>query len=69
MPRLVAVSKTKPAALVAEVYSLGQRHFGENYVSLYVRVYSFFSSSFTSTKEKVGLSSLAFSVCASELLK
>lgn len=32
MPRLVAVSKTKPAALVAEVYRLGQRHFGENYV-------------------------------------
>ena len=32
-PRLVAVSKTKPAALVAEVYHLGQRHFGENYVS------------------------------------
>jgi hypothetical protein len=31
-PRLVAVSKTKPASLVAEVYQLGQRHFGENYV-------------------------------------
>jgi hypothetical protein len=28
---LVAVSKTKPAALVAEAYALGQRHFGENY--------------------------------------
>ena len=34
-PRLVAVSKTKPAALVAEVYKLGQRHFGENYVSIW----------------------------------
>ncbi|KAK2182899.1 hypothetical protein NP493_331g05041 [Ridgeia piscesae] len=32
-PRLVAVSKTKPAALVAEVYKNGQRHFGENYVN------------------------------------
>jgi len=36
MPRLVAVSKTKPAALVAEVYRLGQRHFGENYVCMFV---------------------------------
>ena len=32
-PRLVAVSKTKPASMVEEVYQLGQRHFGENYVS------------------------------------
>lgn len=31
-PRLVAVSKTKPAALLKEVYDCGQRHFGENYV-------------------------------------
>jgi len=30
--RLVAVSKTKPAALVQEAYDAGQRHFGENYV-------------------------------------
>lgn len=30
--RLVAVSKTKPAALVAEAASAGQRLFGENYV-------------------------------------
>lgn len=29
---LLAVSKTKPAALIAEAYRLGQRHFGENYV-------------------------------------
>lgn len=29
---LVAVSKTKPVADVLEVYSLGQRDFGENYV-------------------------------------
>jgi len=33
-PRLVAVSKTKPAELIAEVYGLGQRHFGENYASI-----------------------------------
>lgn len=30
--RLLAVSKTKPAALVEQVYQLGQRAFGENYV-------------------------------------
>lgn len=29
---LLAVSKTKPAAMVAAAYRLGQRHFGENYV-------------------------------------
>ncbi len=29
---LVAVSKTKPAADIHELYALGQRHFGENYV-------------------------------------
>lgn len=29
---LVAVSKTKPAADIQELYQLGQRHFGENYV-------------------------------------
>lgn len=31
-PRLVAVSKTKPAEDVVEAYEAGQRHFGENYV-------------------------------------
>lgn len=31
-PRLVAVSKTKPADMVVEAYSHGQRTFGENYV-------------------------------------
>lgn len=31
-PTLVAVSKTKPAQLVADCYAAGQRHFGENYV-------------------------------------
>lgn len=31
-PRLVAVSKTKPAELVQEAYNAGQRDFGENYV-------------------------------------
>ncbi|XP_040826182.1 pyridoxal phosphate homeostasis protein isoform X2 [Ochotona curzoniae] len=31
-PRLVAVSKTKPADMVLEAYSHGQRIFGENYV-------------------------------------
>src|SRR6218665_1149691 len=29
---LVAVSKTKPAALIEEAYAIGQRDFGENYV-------------------------------------
>uniref|UniRef100_A0A8C6ZFW5 Pyridoxal phosphate homeostasis protein n=1 Tax=Nothoprocta perdicaria TaxID=30464 RepID=A0A8C6ZFW5_NOTPE len=32
-PRLVAVSKTKPADMVIEAYEHGQRSFGENYVS------------------------------------
>lgn len=32
-PRLVAVSKTKPAEMVIEAYNHGQRSFGENYVS------------------------------------
>lgn len=31
-PRLVAVSKTKPAEVVRLAYDIGQRHFGENYV-------------------------------------
>tara|TARA_B110001452_G_scaffold120261_1_gene99814 strand:+ start:668 stop:1495 length:828 start_codon:yes stop_codon:yes gene_type:complete len=31
-PRLVAVSKTKPAELLLEAYDAGQRDFGENYV-------------------------------------
>ncbi|XP_044516800.1 pyridoxal phosphate homeostasis protein isoform X1 [Gracilinanus agilis] len=31
-PRLVAVSKTKPADMVIEAYAHGQRSFGENYV-------------------------------------
>lgn len=30
--QLLAVSKTKPAAIIAEAYQAGQRHFGENYV-------------------------------------
>jgi PLP dependent protein len=30
--QLVAVSKTKPVADILELYNLGQRHFGENYV-------------------------------------
>eukprot|EP00850_Spirogloea_muscicola_P010786 SM000064S19808 [mRNA] locus=s64:489049:493809:- [translate_table: standard] len=29
---VVAVSKTKPAAMLADVYGAGHRHFGENYV-------------------------------------
>lgn len=29
---LVVVSKTKPVESILEVYSTGQRHFGENYV-------------------------------------
>ena len=32
LPRLVAVSKTKPAELLQEAYDNGQRCFGENYV-------------------------------------
>ncbi|KXS16069.1 hypothetical protein M427DRAFT_134528 [Gonapodya prolifera JEL478] len=32
IPRLVAVSKTKPAEDVKAAYDVGQRHFGENYV-------------------------------------
>jgi len=31
-PNLVAVSKTKPASMIMQVYDLGYRHFGENYV-------------------------------------
>uniref|UniRef100_A0A0G4IB72 Pyridoxal phosphate homeostasis protein n=1 Tax=Chromera velia CCMP2878 TaxID=1169474 RepID=A0A0G4IB72_9ALVE len=31
-PEVLAVSKTKPAEMVKEVYEAGQRHFGENYV-------------------------------------
>ena len=31
-PRVVAVSKTKPIALIIDAYRAGQRHFGENYV-------------------------------------
>ncbi|KAF9409858.1 hypothetical protein HW555_010891 [Spodoptera exigua] len=32
-PRLVAVSKIKPASLIVEAYEHGQREFGENYVN------------------------------------
>lgn len=32
VPRLVAVSKTKPIDMIIEAYESGQRHFGENYV-------------------------------------
>ena len=32
-PRLIAVSKTKPVALLMEAYEAGQRDFGENYVN------------------------------------
>lgn len=32
MPRLVAVSKTKPVSDLEEAYNAGQRDFGENYV-------------------------------------
>lgn len=30
--RIVAVSKTKPIEAIMEVYEMGQRHFGENYI-------------------------------------
>lgn len=32
VPRLVAVSKTKPPSAIEEAYKAGHRHFGENYV-------------------------------------
>jgi len=32
IPRIVAVSKTKPPSLIMEAYDAGHRHFGENYV-------------------------------------
>jgi len=32
MPRLVAVSKTKPKEMIIEAYESGHRHFGENYI-------------------------------------
>ena len=34
VPRLVAVSKTKPTELLMEAYGAGQRSFGENYVQV-----------------------------------
>jgi hypothetical protein len=34
LPRLVAVSKTKPVEALLEAYEAGQRDFGENYVSM-----------------------------------
>lgn len=34
LPRLVAVSKTKPAEAVREAYAAGHRVFGENYVQV-----------------------------------
>jgi len=34
MPRLVAVSKTKPKEMVVEAYRAGHRDFGENYVQV-----------------------------------
>jgi len=32
LPRLVAVSKTKPKEMIIEAYNAGHRHFGENYI-------------------------------------
>ena len=32
MPRLVAVSKTKPVEMIIEAYEAGHRDFGENYI-------------------------------------
>ena len=34
MPRLLAVSKTKPKELVIEAYEGGHRDFGENYMKV-----------------------------------
>lgn len=34
VPRLVAVSKTKPKEMIIAAYEQGQRHFGENYIQV-----------------------------------
>ena len=34
LPRLVAVSKTKPKELIIQAYKAGQRSFGENYIQV-----------------------------------
>lgn len=41
---LIAVSKTKPAAAIAEAVQAGQRHFGENYVQEAVQKIQHFAS-------------------------
>ncbi len=42
MPRLVAVSKTKPVDMIVEAYQAGHRHFGENYIQVCMALqYSF----------------------------
>jgi len=40
--QLIAVSKTKPVALISEAYTAGQRAFGENYVQELVEKAQFF---------------------------
>ena len=42
--QLIAVSKTKPAADIAEAYAAGQRAFGENYVQELVEKAQFFEN-------------------------
>jgi hypothetical protein len=39
LPRLVAVSKTKPVEALMEAYEAGQRDFGENYVRSLYHIY------------------------------
>ena len=39
MPRLLAVSKTKPKDLVIEAYKEGHRDFGENYAQVCARIF------------------------------
>eukprot|EP00794_Sanderia_malayensis_P005512 gene5512-6197_t len=42
LPRLVAVSKTKPVEKIEAAYVCGQRHFGENYVQELVQKSKYF---------------------------
>ncbi len=46
---LIAVSKTKPAAMVKEAYELGMRHFGENKVQELVDKYDTFHDAYGDT--------------------
>ena len=47
MPRLLAVSKTKPKGLVIEAYQEGHRDFGENYAQVCARYREYRAGEFT----------------------